>query len=60
MYWFVGGSDQDTYDEAVAQGKQGQLPGPHSPFWAPAIQPTLRTGMETMLIAAGLWLDREQ
>jgi len=34
------------------------LPGPHSPFWAPALHPTLRTGIETMLVAAGAWLAK--
>lgn len=58
MYWFVGGVDIATYDNAVNNNTLGKLPGPHSPFWAPAINPTLKTGLEAMLIAAGLWLKK--
>jgi len=55
-YWFVGGCDPAAYDRAKAEGTLAQLPGPHSPFWAPALDPTLRTGIETALAAAGAWL----
>lgn len=58
MYWFVGGCEPDKYDKAVQEGTVAQLPGPHSPFWAPALYPTLKTGVETMLIAAGSWLTK--
>lgn len=54
--WFVGGADHARYDQAVAEGTVGTLPGPHSPFWAPVLYPTLQTGIETILTAAGLWL----
>lgn len=59
MYWFVGGCEQNKYDKAMQEGAVGQLPGPHSPFWAPALYPTLQTGIETMLAAAGVWLAKE-
>jgi amidohydrolase len=59
MYWFVGGCEQSKYDMAMQEGTVGQLPGPHSPFWAPALYPTLQTGIETMLAAAGVWLAKE-
>lgn len=55
-YCFVGGCAQEQYDKALQEGTLEQLPGPHSPFWAPALHPTLRTGMETLLTAAGVWL----
>lgn len=58
VYWFVGGTDQAKYDAAVKNNTVSALPGPHSPFWAPAIEPTLRTGIETMLVAAGVWLAK--
>ncbi len=54
-YWFVGGCAPELYDKALRAGEIEQLPGPHSPFWAPALHPTLRTGIETMLTAAGVW-----
>lgn len=55
-YWFVGGTAAETHDEARRQGTLAALPGPHSPFWAPALDPTLSTGIETLLAAAGSWL----
>lgn len=58
VYWFVGGTDQEKFDAAVKANTVSALPGPHSPFWAPAIHPTLRTGIETMLVAAGAWLAK--
>jgi hippurate hydrolase len=58
VYWFVGGCAPEKYDEAVQAGTVAHLPGPHSPFWAPTLHPTLQTGMETMLTAAGIWLAR--
>jgi amidohydrolase len=59
MYWFVGGCAPVTYDRAAAEGTLDQLPGPHSPFWAPVLHPTLETGIQTMLAAAGAWLAAE-
>ena len=50
--------DVKKYEKAVADGTTDSLPGPHSPFWAPALEPTMRTGIETMLTAAGLWLGK--
>ncbi|WP_203328891.1 hypothetical protein [Candidatus Laterigemmans baculatus] len=32
------------------------IPSNHSPQFAPVLHPTLRTGVETMLAAAGAWL----
>ncbi|WP_243372594.1 amidohydrolase [Geotalea sp. SG265] len=57
-YWFVGGCAPETYDKAVQEGTVAHLPGPHSPFWAPALHPTIQTGIETLLTAAGIWLAR--
>nr|WP_223909210.1 amidohydrolase [Geobacter sp. AOG1] len=57
-YWFVGGCAPEKYDKAVQEGTVAQLPGPHSPFWAPTLHPTLQTGIETMLTAAGVWLAK--
>jgi hippurate hydrolase len=55
-YWFVGGCSGERYDQAEREGTLAALPGPHSPYWAPALEPALRTGIETLLAAAGTWL----
>jgi hippurate hydrolase len=57
-YWFVGGCSHEKYDQAKQEGTVAQLPGPHSPFWAPVLDPTLRTGIETSLAAMGTWLAK--
>lgn len=56
VYWFVGGTDSTVYEQAVKENTVGHLPGPHSPFWAPALHPTLETGVSAMIVAASSWL----
>lgn len=56
VYWAVGGIDPRRYDEAEKAGRLNQLPSNHSPEFAPVVSPTLRTGVEAMLAAAGAWL----
>jgi amidohydrolase len=56
VFWFVGGIDPQRFEAAMAAGKLEELPSNHAPDFAPVIHPTLRTGIETMLTAAALWL----
>jgi hippurate hydrolase len=56
VFWFVGGTDPAMYDEAKRNGKLSEIPTNHNPRFAPVIHPTLRTGVETMVIAAQAWL----
>ncbi|CAN0620743.1 N(alpha)-acyl-glutamine aminoacylase [Burkholderia multivorans] len=56
-FWFVGGTDAGVYAKAKADKKLNMLPSNHSPQFAPTLHPTLRTGLEAMLCAAGAWLD---
>jgi hippurate hydrolase len=39
----LGASDPDKLAESLKTGKQ--LPGPHSPLFAPVYEPTIRTGV---------------
>ena len=55
-YWFVGGCPPGKYDQAEREGTVAALPGPHSPYWAPALDPTLETGIQTILTGVGAWL----
>ncbi len=57
VFWVVGGIDPGTYRKAQAAGKVDELPANHAPDFAPVIDPTLRTGVATMLAAAGAWLQ---
>ena len=57
VFWVVGGIDPEAYRKAVAAGTVDALPANHAPDFAPVIDPTLRTGVATMLAAAGAWLQ---
>jgi amidohydrolase len=56
VFWFVGGIDHQTFDDAAREGRLAELPTNHSPHFAPVLNPTLRTGVETLVTAAGAWL----
>ncbi|WP_019928646.1 amidohydrolase [Nocardia sp. BMG111209] len=58
VFWFWGGLDTDTVMAALQDGRFDSLPANHSPHFAPVIEPTLSTGIETLVVAAGLWLGR--
>jgi amidohydrolase len=56
VFWFVGGTDPDTYAKAKEAGRLNTLPVNHSPMFAPVIHPTLKTGVETLVVASCAWL----
>jgi amidohydrolase len=57
MFWFVGGADPVTWQEAFAANRINQdIPFNHSPKYAPVQDPTITTGIEAMLVAAMCWL----
>ena len=56
VFWFVGGSDPDVYTNAKSANRLNELPVNHSPKFAPIIHPTLRTGIEALVVAARAWL----
>jgi amidohydrolase len=56
VFWFVGGTDPETYAKAKAAGRLAELPTNHNPRFAPVLHPTLETGVETLVVAAGAWL----
>jgi len=57
VFWFWGGPDTQTVLRAMAEGRLDSLPGNHSPHFAPVIEPTLSTGIETLTVAARTWLQ---
>lgn len=57
VFWFVGGTDPDLYAKARAANRLNELPVNHSPKFAPVIHPTLRTGVETLVVATRAWLS---
>jgi hippurate hydrolase len=59
VFWFVGGTDPDTYAKAKAAGEVNKIPSNHSPFFAPVMHPTLETGVQTLVTAALAWLAKD-
>lgn len=56
VFWFVGGTDPQTYQAARKEGTLRKIPSNHSPRFAPVLDPTLKTGLQSMLTAASVWL----
>jgi hippurate hydrolase len=57
VFWFVGGTDPDAYAAAKQAGRLDEdVASNHSPFFAPVLDPTLPTGVQTLVAAALLWL----
>lgn len=57
VFWFVGGTDPATYAKAKKAGLVNELPVNHSPLFAPIVHPTLRTGVEALVVGALAWLS---
>jgi amidohydrolase len=55
-YWGIGRTDREVYLAAEQEGRLQDLPSNHSPKFLPPLQPTLRTGTETLVAAALAWL----
>ncbi|WFU69208.1 M20 family metallopeptidase [Bradyrhizobium sp. CB2312] len=59
VFWFVGGTDPEIYAKAREANKINELPVNHSPKFAPVLHPTLRTGVEALVVAASAWLPAQ-
>jgi hippurate hydrolase len=58
-YWGVGAADAELYRAAQKKGTLEQdVPVNHSARFAPVVQPTLDTGVQTLVVAALGWLAR--
>lgn len=58
VFWFVGGTDPDTYLTAKKNNKINTIPSNHSPKFYPVLHPTLKTGLQAMTTAAAAWFDK--
>jgi hippurate hydrolase len=56
VFWFVGGTDPETYAKAKKSGTIADLPTNHNPRFAPVIHPTLEAGVEALVVASQAWL----
>jgi hypothetical protein len=53
-----GGIDPDLWDDAIKNGTY--IAGNHTPFFAPAIQPTLKVGTDALCTAALEFFKNEE
>ena len=56
VFWFVGGTDPDTYAKAKAENRLNEIPTNHNPRFLPVLHPTLETGVETLMVTSLAWL----
>ncbi len=53
VFWFTGGADPVAFAKAMAAGTADtDIPGNHSPFFAPVLDPTIDRGVEALVVAA--------
>jgi metal-dependent amidase/aminoacylase/carboxypeptidase family protein len=57
-FFLYGGIDPELYDKAEKEGKMKEIPGNHSPFFAPVIQPTLTVGLDGYVVSALTFLGK--
>jgi len=55
-FWYFGITDPAQWDEADKAGKLSEIPGNHSPFYAPAIEPSMTAAVDAMALAALVFL----
>ena len=59
VFWFVGSTDPDLFEKAKNEDKIDEIPTNHNPGFAPVIHPTLETGVQTLVLAAGAWVFKQ-
>ena len=57
VFWFIGGTDPDIYAKAKAENRLNEIPTNHNPRFLPVLHPTLKTGVEALIVAARAWLS---
>jgi metal-dependent amidase/aminoacylase/carboxypeptidase family protein len=57
-FFLYGGTDPELYENLKKEGKMSEVPGNHSPFFAPVIQPTLNVGIEGYVVSALTFLGK--
>ena len=59
-FWIFGGVNPEKWAEMEKNGTLNEQPINHSPFFAPVIQPTLKTGTDAMIVAALTFLKKSR
>ena len=58
IWWLFGGVGEEIWDDAVQRDRLQELPYNHSSLYAPVLQPTLSTGVESFTVAALTFLGK--
>jgi amidohydrolase len=63
VFWLLGGADPaqfaDMHTAEQIAARVAQLPSNHSPLFAPAIEPTISTGVAALVAAVRVWLPAQ-
>jgi metal-dependent amidase/aminoacylase/carboxypeptidase family protein len=57
VFYMYGCVDPNVWDKAEKAGKINEIPHNHSAFFAPEIQPTMKTAVDAFALAAMTFLD---
>ncbi|KAF2107223.1 hypothetical protein BDV96DRAFT_589934 [Lophiotrema nucula] len=63
IFWNFGGVNEEIwekYEQDRKEGKKVRLPGAHQADYAPVLQPTLKTGIEAMSLAALTFMGKSE
>lgn len=52
VFWHWGGIEKGLWDCKLEEGRLDDIPANHTARFAPVIQPTMRTGIDTLCVAA--------
>ncbi|PVH86261.1 amidohydrolase [Cadophora sp. DSE1049] len=52
VFWHWGCVEEESWDRMVGEGRVGEIPMNHSSGFRPVIQPTLRTGVDALVVGA--------
>lgn len=52
VFFLYGGTSQEVWDEKEREGKLSEVPGNHSPFFAPEVETTLPVGVDSYVVGA--------
>lgn len=57
-FFLYGGTEAALYERLQQEGRGSEVPGNHSPYFAPVIRPTLDVGMEGYVVSALTFLGK--
>jgi metal-dependent amidase/aminoacylase/carboxypeptidase family protein len=58
-FWHWGGIQEGLWDQRLKEGRIDEIPGNYTARFAPVIQPTLRTGIDALCVAALAFFDEK-